>query len=352
MKTRHWLWIAISLVSSWIAGIPLCEGATHKLSWSNPTTYNNNTLIPFSLTGTIETRIYYSYDIHAWSLFATVGNGGESWAGGLPPGEGVRAYYAVTATIPGEGGESPMSEPVAFPAQGASPGDTVTVTLDDCTDTYVNSGAPLNPYSRESLIRTYTYPAKNVANRGFMRWNLSSLPANITVATAKLSLYYVYEEGGGGDSSYTVSVARVLGVNPVIEMSNWDTYDGIDPWTGGEDGGAANLDVPESCAGIGKTHGWVTWDVTKMVQGWVAAPATNHGMAIDADVFASAGGNRYFSSREYPDPYMRPQLVVTYYNRITPPPVTPPPVTPPPVNPSPTIPFNPHWFGLETEYGV
>jgi hypothetical protein len=351
------------LVSSGITGIPVCEAATHTLSWRNPNGYNNNTIIPPSLARTIETRIYYSYDSHAWFLFAAVGNGEESWVGALPPGEGVRAYYAVSATIPSEGQEGPMSEPVAFPVQGASPGDAVTVTLDDCTDTYVNSGPyAINTYSRDSLIRTYTWPAQTVANRGFMKWNLSPLPSNITVADAKLSLYYADEEGGGGDSSYTVSVAKMLGVNPVIEMCNWDTFDGIAPWTGGEDGGSANLDVPESCGGIGKTHGWVTLDVTKMVQGWVATPATNHGMAIDADVFASSGSNRYFASREYPDPRLRPQLVVTYNNRITPPPVTsppvapppvtPPPVAPPPVTPFPIVPFDRHWINLEAEYGV
>jgi hypothetical protein len=49
-----------------------------------------------------------------------------------------------------------------------------------------------------------------------------------------------------------------------------------------------------------------------MVQEWVAAPETNLGMAIESDGSASADSNRFFASREYPDPDLRPQLVITY----------------------------------------
>ncbi|HEY7527592.1 MAG TPA: DNRLRE domain-containing protein, partial [Candidatus Deferrimicrobiaceae bacterium] len=92
----------------------------------------------------------------------------------------------------------------------------------------------------------------------------------------------------------------------------WNTYNGFTPWSGGRDGGAANLAAPESFVLIGKAHGWAAWDVTNMVQEWVAAPETNLGMAIESDGSASADSNRFFASREYPDPDLRPQLVITY----------------------------------------
>jgi hypothetical protein len=235
------------------------------------------------------------------------------WSGVLPLAEIVQGYYTVTATIPSEGKESPIAVSVLYPPTLAEAGDTFTVSLGSCTDTYVNLGGySLNTYSEEPLIGTYTWPANNVANRGYIKWDLSSLPADITVTGATLGLYYVTEEGGGGDPSYEVSVAKVTGVDPVLHLSNWNSYDGVTPWSGGKDGGAANLAAPESSALVSKAHGWVTWDVTKMVQEWVAAPETNHGMAVDADGSATSDSNRFFASREYPDPNLHPQLVVTY----------------------------------------
>ena len=59
-------------------------------------------------------------------------------------------------------------------------------------------------------------------------------------------------------------------------------------------------------------HRWVSWDITEMVREWVADPATNFGMAIDSDGSASSDSNRYFASREYPDPGLRPWLEITY----------------------------------------
>jgi hypothetical protein len=324
--------ILMFLVLGMVGSVRVHAETMHTLAWNNPTAYTDGTPIPSSLLITVESRIFYSYDKQLWSLFATVPDGGVSWTGLLPPGEGVQAYYAVSATIPGEGPESAKSEPVEFPSSGETSVRPFTVVIDNCEDTYVNSGnRDFNQYSTESLIRTYSWftggekcsdchildsePKRgehNVANRGFIKWDLSSLPAGITVANATLRLYYVEGDNRGYNPFYTVSVAKVIGVDPVIPLCTWDTVDGIAPWTGGEDGGESDLATAESSAGIGTTHGWVTWDVTKMVQEWVASPGTNHGMAVDADNFAIHGSNRYFASREYPDPNLRPQLVLRY----------------------------------------
>ncbi|PWB66271.1 MAG: hypothetical protein C3F14_04340 [Deltaproteobacteria bacterium] len=304
--------VALFLVLGVIAVLPVRAAADNLLSWKNPTFYSDGTSIPPSLQASIETRLYYSYDNSAWTLFATVPNGGTSWKGLLPLAEIVQGFYAITSTIPGQGIESTMAGSNQYPPPVAE-GDTFTVSLGSSRDTYVNLGRfSLETYSTASVIRTYTWPARNVANRGFIQWDLSPLPPDITVVNATLGLFYAEESGGGGDSPYKVSVAKVTGVEPVLDLANWNTYDGVTPWSAGGDGGRANLAVPESSALVSKTHGWVTWDVTKMVQEWMAAPETNRGMAVDADNSATSDSNRYFASREYPDLYPRPQLVVTY----------------------------------------
>lgn len=306
--------MVLSLALGAVALVPVRgAAATSVISWTNPATYSDMTSIPPSLQASIETRLYYSYDNREWTLYATVPDGGTSWTGELPLAGIVQGFYAFTSTIPGEGIESRLSDSIPYPPPVAGEGGTYTVSLGSCTDTYVNTGwSSLDTYSTEPLIGTYTWPARNAANRGFIQWDLSPLPPNITVTGATLGLYYAAEEGGGGDDSYQVSVAKVTGVHPVLDLANWNTYDGVTPWSAGGDGGASNLAAPESSALVNKLHGWVTWDVTKMVQEWAAAPETNHGMAIDADGAATADSNRFFASREHPDLYPRPQLVVTY----------------------------------------
>ena len=192
-------------------------------------------------------------------------------------------------------------------------------TVAPLADTFVNLGRNEN-YSSEPLIKTYTWPANNVANRGFIRWDLSAIPANVTVTGATLWLYYADEEAGGGDAAYTVNVSKVTGVLPDLDRATWNGYDGSSGWPGGQDGGASAMAPAEASATVGKTHRWVTWDVTGMVQEWVDMPETDFGMAIDADQTAGNDSNRGFASSEHPDPMVRPQLLVTFVlNPLSPP---------------------------------
>jgi hypothetical protein len=292
------------------------EGAvSRKISWRNPTTYEDNSEISAASRATIETRLYYSLDRVSWTRFGTVSGGEESWTGVLPVGEGIPGYYAVTTTIPSEGIESRLSEMIVYPPDVGSvdPADEVTVIIGNFQDTFVvwGEGADTN-YSTNPLVRTYIWPDKHVANRGFLKWDLSSLPAGIHVANARLRLYYADEEGEGGDDVYSVHVAKVIGANPDVGQATWNSSDSINGWTGGTDGGAKNIAPAESTVAVGKDRGWVVWNVTNMVQEWVEAPETNYGMAIDPDPAATVDSNRYFASGEHPDPALRPQLVITY----------------------------------------
>jgi hypothetical protein len=292
------------------------EGATSRtISWRNPTTYEDGSEIPAALRATVETRLYFSLDRVVWTRFATVSAGEESWTGLLPVEEGIPSYYAVTATNPSEGIESRFSEVIVYPPDVDPVGspDEVTVTIGKYQDTWVAFGNRSNTnYSAYPLILTYVYRDNHVANRGFLKWDLSSIPANANVSNATLRLYYGDEEGGGGDNAYGVNVAKVVGVHLDIGNATGSSPDTINSWTGGADGGAKNLAPAESTVTVGKNHGWVVWNVTNMVQEWVEAPWTNQGMAIDPDTAATAYSSRYFASREYPDPLLRPELVITY----------------------------------------
>ena len=102
------------------------------------------------------------------------------------------------------------------------------------------------------------------------------------------------------------------GARPDPARATWNRLDGVSPWPGGADGGAALLAFPTATAAVGRTYRWVSWDVTEMVEDWVARPGTNFGMAVEGDASASRDSSRYFASAEHPDPGMRPQLLITY----------------------------------------
>jgi hypothetical protein len=55
------------------------------------------------------------------------------------------------------------------------------------------------------------------------------------------------------------------------------------------------------------TSKWIEWDVTTLVVKWVSGTYENKGMLIRS---ISGGGTHKFRSREYPDPFERPELVI------------------------------------------
>jgi hypothetical protein len=290
------------------------DGAAAKvISWKVPATYVDQREIPADARRSVVSRLYFSLDRVAWTRFATVTGGGESWSGSLPVADGITGYYAVTAAVPPNGVESRMSEAVVFPS-GGSPADDfdeVTVVVGNFQDTYV---APGKGGSRalDPLIRTRVLPGRSVGSRGFLKWDLSSLPAGVRISNATMRLYSVGEEAGGGDSTFTVKVAKVVGANPDLERATWASPENVYSWSEGADGGMGDLAAAESSAAVGKNRGWVVWNVTNMAQEWVESPGMNFGMALDPDVPATIGGTRDFASREHTDPRLQPELAITY----------------------------------------
>jgi len=64
----------------------------------------------------------------------------------------------------------------------------------------------------------------------------------------------------------------------------------------------SDIAVAEDIKSIDKTYGYKTWDVTNMVQKWVANSANNFGLLVNSDASASSDSNRIFASSEASDP--------------------------------------------------
>ena len=68
----------------------------------------------------------------------------------------------------------------------------------------------------------------------------------------------------------------------------------------------------EESVSLDNTYGYKSWNVTTMVNDWMANPETNFGLLLNSDVEASSDSYRNFASSEALDPGQRPRLVITY----------------------------------------
>lgn len=104
-------------------------------------------------------------------------------------------------------------------------------------------------------------------------------------------------------------LAATLGapqVHPATGAS-WNYEDGVKAWNspGGDFGGPV-----ASAAG---TPGWMAWNVTSLVQGWVLGTYPNDGLIL-AEASEVTGSLHAFTSSDGPVAGQRPMLTITYYS--------------------------------------
>jgi len=177
-------------------------------------------------------------------------------------------------------------------------------------DTYANAGSSSTNFSSGTTLNTYTWPADTVANTTIIKWDLTDISTSATVTEATL---YLYQTDSRDDSSYDVGVHKITGVDPSVSDLTWATYDGTNSWTGGSDGGLSDIAAAEDTQALNRTDDeYKTWDVTDMVDDWVATPASNYGMMVIDDGSASVDSYRTFASSDATNASTRPKLIVTY----------------------------------------
>ena len=141
------------------------------------------------------------------------------------------------------------------------------------------------------------------------------LPVGALLESAVLSLYM---NDVGGDALYDVAVHKIINHNPQLELCTGYVYDGISGWTPNDSCynsvplAQADLAEAEESVSLDNTYGYKSWNVTTMVNDWMANPETNFGLLLNSDVEASSDSYRNFASSEALDPEQRPRLVITY----------------------------------------
>jgi hypothetical protein len=240
---------------------------------------------------------------------------------------GNMTYYFRVGSADGAGNGPTVSLEKSFTTSSSPDPGTVDIVLGDvpeadytgtCRDTFINSGSPTVNASEDPDLRTYTWPTNTVANRTIIKWDLNDIPKGAKIMEATLSLYMYGYEVTGGDDNYEISVHKIVNKHPEIASCTWNTYDGINPWTGGSDGGAQDISFAESTIVVDKSAGYRHWNITEMVQEWVSSPSSNFGLLLNADSTAETNSNRYFRSTDYSNPAERPKLSVTYSCNVCP----------------------------------
>ncbi len=154
-----------------------------------------------------------------------------------------------------------------------------------------------------------------------LKWDLNSIPTNVTVTSASLSLF-VTDASSLALNLYSLRQAWVEGTSnraASTTSANWNTYDGDLSW---ESGGAAGTSTDRydtnlwaastsSFSSTGSKTEALNNDGVAVVQGWIAGSTNNNGLTIQ-NFSGSTSNAVFFSSREAATEANRPKLNLTY----------------------------------------
>jgi hypothetical protein len=164
--------------------------------------------------------------------------------------------------------------------------------------------------------------------RSLLRWDLSALPEDVTIASARLDLYRF---DGEAPSPMEVGLYRVTSdwregsgiefwpeVSEVPDGATWSEAAPGVPWQapGGDFdsttdyGHGPNGIVDQVLFPAEMGNGWIFLDVTRIVRAWVEEGVPNYGLLLRP--FSGEYTYHYFCSDDAEDPTLRPRLVVAF----------------------------------------
>ncbi len=173
-----------------------------------------------------------------------------------------------------------------------------TTIFPAAADTFIHSGLQTSNYGTSPLL----YVGHNDVNRTIMRFDVSSINPDYPVEKAVLWVHVNAYGGGGSPADMQVFELTKAWVE---NTATWRI-----PWTvrGGDFNPTPVASLPIIRTEIPK---FMKFDITPLVQKWVADPASNNGVIIRLLNQTSVTLYR-LGSKEYWDKSQRPGLEVTY----------------------------------------
>lgn len=185
----------------------------------------------------------------------------------------------------------------------------VTIDLDNCAIGMERSGAPDIPAPAEPNFSSYTWTCGGILciGRTLMSIDLSSLPSNINILDARLSLYadpactYLGFFGKPTYGTYNRSTVRRI-------TGPWDpntvTWNNQPSTTK-----THQVFLPSSHT---STQDYLHMDVTGLIQDMVDNPSSSYGIIVQMDDEVNYYKSLIFGSCLHQDESLRPKLVVSY----------------------------------------
>ena len=174
-------------------------------------------------------------------------------------------------------------------------------------DNYVYEWKSTWNYGSSSEIWVENQFAFSRAN-GLIRFNLSALPVNARILSARLELYQTNASLSGGD----------IGIYPVLSSwsegtgnggngsSNWTQRDATTAWNS-NGGDFSSRRYALATAPVGKA--WSSWQIGELVEAWASGAIPNEGLLLYAETFGTAA---HFASSDAVDSTLRPKLSISY----------------------------------------
>lgn len=169
-------------------------------------------------------------------------------------------------------------------------------------DSYVSSKFPNDNWGtsvnlRVGLAGIIGQPDTIELTRAFLQFDLSSVPPNAEVTSARLE---VYAATGFG------TITSQITVRPVSQSWNEVTV----TWANQPGVSTTVLDTEEFQPG---TERWGQWDVTQLVKDWLSGARKNYGVAlVSARELESVAAVVWFLSSDVSEAAKRPKLVIQY----------------------------------------
>lgn len=206
-----------------------------------------------------------------------------------------------------------------------------TVTLPCISATYARESNDDYSYGSEPDLHIRHDATAPYDRNCFLKFDLSSIPSNACILSAKLQLYQ-YDSAYMSDEDWLkVAAYRLIrdwqeGPNGRLAGACWlyRTSGTSNPWY--SPGARSSIDrkagAPDSVVTcyripVGGSGRWVEWDVTPSAQFWHRNPSQNYGLCLDKWLEGNYAYDDnewlYFWSENYGDPNYRPRLVVSYF---------------------------------------
>jgi hypothetical protein len=227
---------------------------------------------------------------------------------GLNPG--TRFYFALKVADERPNWSEISNTGSAEPSQlGEKILQTGTSSYNGCRDNYTQSSGPTTNFGSYERMRVTGYADQGDIQRGYIKFDVSSIPAGTVIGRATLCLYSYDTTKMQGSTGFYGAHRITRNWNDLT--MNWNVADAGISWTtpGGDFEPAADALSPKYAP---KVPSWYQWDVTARVQEWINAPAGNYGWLIKAQNESSHLQDQFYQADTANSMY-RPKLIISDY---------------------------------------